>query len=675
MLMNKIKVPVFIILFCAGTWSSIAQNVEFSNKNFPGRKSELKSALKEIKEGDSYADPEVGMYPAALSHYMTAYEFNSENALLNYKIGLSKMHTPGKHDAKPYIEKALLLDSLVSPDIHYLLGQCHHLENRFDLAIREFNRYKTLLKKEKKPDPQLKKEVEKKIRECETGKQMISNPVNVTIENLSKIVNSVFPDYKPVINADESILIFTSRRNTSLGGNKDEQDNQYYEDIYISHFNKGEWSVPDNPGAPLNSDLHDAAMGLSPDGQRMLVYKGDNGGDIYESKLSGDNWTEPLTLGKNINTEFHESSASYSFDGRTIYFVSDRPGGYGGKDIFVVKADKKGKWGLPKNLGKTINTAYDEVGVFMHPDGKTLYFSSKGHKTMGGYDVFKSVFQNNLWSEPVNIGYPINTADDDVFFSISGSGIHAYYSSAKNEGFGGQDIYRITFNDLLAPVKKDSAVVVKKEDVKTNQLTILKGVVMDEKTLSPVNAKIELTDNSKNEIIATFESNSKTGKYLVSLPSGVNYGIAIDAPGYLFHSENFDIPASTEYREISKDIYLKKVEVGNVIILNNIFFDFDKSSLRPESSAELDRLVTLMKQNPALTIEISGHTDNVGTAVYNKKLSENRAKAVVDYLVSRGITQARLQFAGYGFDKPIAPNDTEEGRQQNRRTEFKIIKK
>jgi len=651
-----------------------AQNVEFSKKFFPEQKKELKEALRNIKEGDSYFDLGEGMYSTALEYYLAANRFNPDNALLNYKIGKSYLNTIEQHKARPYIEKAYLLDSLVAKDIYYMLGQSYQLDYQFDAAIQKYNFYKSRVKKDVKDNLQTLKDLEKKIKECYTGKDLVGNPVNVTIENIGPVLNSVYPDYKPIINADETMLIFTSRRNNTTGGKKDEQDSMYYEDIYISYFADGRWSEPKNPGPPLNSDFHDAAMGLSPDGQKMLVYKGDNGGDIYECVLEGDKWSKPVSLGKNINTEKHESSASYSYDGRTIYFVSDKPGGYGGKDIYVVKADKKGKWGIPKNLGKVINTPYDEVGVFMHPDGKTLYFSSKGHKTMGGYDVFKSVFENNVWSEPVNLGYPINTTDDDVFFSITASGIHAYYSSAKTGGLGGQDIYRIIFNDLIKPLKKDSGVTAKKEITKTNQLTLLKGVVLDEKTMQPVAAKIELTDNSKNDIIATFESNSKTGKYLVSLPSGVNYGIAINAPGYLFHSENFDIPASTEYREVVKDILLKKIEVGNIIVLNNIFFDFDKATLRSESTAELDRLVNMLKENTAISIEISGHTDNVGSAAYNKKLSENRAKAVVDYLITKGINKVRLQYAGYGFDKPIGSNDTEEGRQLNRRTEFKIIK-
>jgi len=474
-----------------------------------------------------------------------------------------------------------------------------------------------------------------------------------------------------------------------MSDKKDPTDNQYYEDIYMTTNQSGTWSAPVNMGKPVNSDMHDATVGLSPDGQKLFIYKGDNGGDIFQCDLDGDKWSKPDRLNKNINTIYHESSASFSYDLKTIYFVSDRPGGYGGSDIYMSKLDAKGRWGEAVNLGPTINTPYDEEGVFMMPDGKTMYFSSRGHKTMGDYDIFKTTFENGRWSEPENIGYPINTPEQDVFFTISGSGKHGYYASAIAGGCGDRDIYVITFLGVEKPLtnnNEDNLLANKTEPIsetvieptvliKSTNLTILKGVVMDEKTKDPIKAEIVLTDNVKNEVLATFESNSKTGKYLVSLPSGKNYGIAVKAENYLFHSENFDIPAVTGYQEVNKDILLKRFEVGTKIVLNNIFFDYGKSTLRPESYAELGILLKLMNDIPTLKIEISGHTDNKGAADFNQKLSESRAKSVVDYLISKGIDATRMTFKGYGFTQPIATNATEEGRQMNRRTEFKVLSK
>jgi outer membrane protein OmpA-like peptidoglycan-associated protein len=323
------------------------------------------------------------------------------------------------------------------------------------------------------------------------------------------------------------------------------------------------------------------------------------------------------------------------------------------------------------------------------PDGKTLYFSSKGHNTMGGYDIFKTVLENGIWSTPENIGYPINDADDDVFFVLSASGRRGYYAAAHKGGVGEKDIYMITFlgaekepllsteDNLLAsvtaPVKETS--VKQAVEIKGPQITLLKGIITDAFTNKPLEATIELIDNVKNEVLATFKSNSATGKYLVSLPSGKNYGISVKADNYLFHSENFDLPANADYQEVTKDIALKNVSVGTKIVLKNIFFDFNKSTLRPESTAELERLIKLLNDVPNMRIEISGHTDNKGSAEYNQKLSESRSKSVVDYLVSKGVNSGRLEFKGYGLTQPIASNDTEEGRQENRRTEFKILSK
>jgi len=323
----------------------------------------------------------------------------------------------------------------------------------------------------------------------------------------------------------------------------------------------------------------------------------------------------------------------------------------------------------------------------MHPDGRTLYFSSRGHNTMGGFDVFKSTMNDDgTWSKPENLGYPVNTPDDDLFFVMGGSGKHGYYSSSNDNGYGDYDLYMITFrgpekppvlhneDNLLANVAPvGESVVAEKVEIKTMRLTILKGTIKDAMTNNPVEAQIEIIDNTKNEVVSVNTSNSSTGKYLVSLPSGRNYGIAVKAEGYLFHSENFDIPAATGYQEVTKDILLNKLAVGQKVVLRNIFFDYGKSTLRSESYAELDRLVKLLTDLPKLKIEISGHTDNKSSLQYNQKLSESRAKAVVDYLISKGISANRLEYKGYAYLQPIATNDTEEGRQQNRRVEFKVL--
>lgn len=672
---------VILLAFCAGSY---AQNIPF-DKKFIKDKAGLKEAKKNLKAGDKYFVLGEPFYRQALMHYLKAQQVNPNNDINNYRIGICYLTAGPKTKAQPYLSKAFELNRTVAADILLQLGRAEHINYEFDKALEHFRAYKQSLNP--KQLQELGTMVDKRIDECLVGKELVANPVRVFIENIGSVVNSPYPDYSPIVNADESVLLFTSRRPGSTGDQVTPEDGLHFEDIYISVKVGGEWSTPINPGKPLNTDNHDAIVGLSPDGQRLFLYRGDNGGDIFECYLDGDKWSKPERLDRNINTEFHESSASFSYDLRTIYFVSNKPEGFGNHDIYLsMKLPKGNKWGPAINLGSVINTPYDEEAIFMHPDGKTLYFSSRGHKTMGGYDIFKTVNHDGKWSEPENLGYPINTTDDDVFFTLTADGRHGYYSSAREGGQGGHDIYRIVFmgeekplinnmdDNLIAIMLVPVTETVIEPQVTINQsnLTLLKGLISDEETKLPLRAFIEIVDVQKNEVVANFESNSKTGRYLISLPSGRNYGITVRADNYLFHSENVDISESKGYQEIVKDIELKKVAVGSKVVLRNIFFDTGKSSLRTESTAELDRLVTLLTEMPKLTIEISGHTDNVGSAASNKRLSADRAKAVVDYVVKAGISASRLTSVGYGFDQPIAPNNTEEGRQQNRRTEFKI---
>ncbi|MDI3479647.1 MAG: hypothetical protein PWQ14_793, partial [Rikenellaceae bacterium] len=574
------------------------------------------------------------------------------------------------------------LNPQVNYELSYYLGRAYHLNHQFDKAIEYYNEFKRRLSPKEFADRG--KELDKYIEECENGKELITKKTKVFIDNLGSNINTIYPEYTPVISADEEILFFTSRRPSTTGGKRDPVDNKYYEDIFMATKSDGNWKLS-QPGKPLNSKFHDASIGLSPDGQTLYIYKGDNGGDIYECVLKGDKWVKPSPLPKVINTKAHESSASLGPDGRTLYFISDRPDGVGGRDIWVAYKNSKGKWSEVKNI-RELNTPYDEEAVFIHPDGRTLYFSSQGHNSMGGYDIFKSTYKDGYWSKPENLGVPINTADDDLYFVLSSSGQRAYFSSSRKGTIGDQDIFMITFiiDKPMNPSTEDNLIAYKTKPVQeikiesaiaieTPSLTLLKGFIYDEETKKPLEAQIVLTDNEKNEELAVFSSNAQTGKYLVSLPSGKNYGIAVKKEGYLFHSENFIIPENALYQEIQKDIYLKPIKIGQSIVLRNIFFDFDKATIRPESKTELENLIKLMNDNPNIKIEISGHTDNVGSASYNQKLSESRAKAVVDYLIEHGIERSRLSYMGYGFEKPIASNDTEEGRQLNRRVEFKII--
>jgi outer membrane protein OmpA-like peptidoglycan-associated protein len=504
------------------------------------------------------------------------------------------------------------------------------------------------------------------LAQKKTDAKANADTVKITITNLGKTINTSFPEYAPVISADGEMLVFTSRR--PFTEKEIKKGKTGMENVYFSEYDakKKKWTDAKHLPPPVNQEgRHNSAIALSNDGQKMLLYQDDESGngDIYESNLGGETWSVPVKLSEPVNTKSHESSASISPDGRTIYFVSNRKGGKGGRDIWMCRLTNENKWGNAENLGSSINTSEDEEGVFIHPDGKTLYFSSKGHNSTGGYDIFKTTFENEKWSEPQSMGARINTIDDDLYFVLAANGQTGFYSSAKAGGLGDKDIYEVHFTPLK----------VKKEKEAGPQLTLLKGTITDEDSKAPLAADIDIIDNVKNEVITTIRSNSVSGKYLVSLPSGKNYGIVVKAKDYLFHSENVNIPFSSGYQEIIKDVQLKKLEVGKSIVLNNIFYDFDKATLRPESMSELERLVQLMNENPTLTIELSSHTDNKGTNEYNQKLSQQRAQSVVDFLIGKNVAKNRLVAKGYGETVAVADNETEEGRQQNRRTEFKIL--
>jgi outer membrane protein OmpA-like peptidoglycan-associated protein len=472
----------------------------------------------------------------------------------------------------------------------------------------------------------------------------------------------------------------------------------FYEDVYMSQNKGGNWTMPVNLGEPVNGPTHDAAIAISPNGSRLFIYKDDGEGDMYLSTRKGLTWTKPVSLGPSINKKnSREASMSVTADGRTLYFSSNRAGGYGGLDIYKASSLKpNGEYSNVENLGPTINTPDDEDAPFIHPDGVTLYFSSRGHETMGGFDIFKSELMDGAFSLPENIGYPINTPGDDIYFVLSADGQNGYYASEKKGGLGFKDIYRIGMDKTAADssASKSNISIAKSDSTKqlsqslgaknmksvrianaakfVTPLVLVKGIVSDAETHKPISSRVVVVDNTASETVSESESNEVTGEYLVVLPAGKNYGISVNAQGYLFSSENFDLPDTTKYKEFVKNIELKRAVSGAKIVLKNIFFDTDKSSLRKESNVELEKIEALMKENPELHLEISGHTDNVGSAEHNQKLSIDRAQAVVDHLVKHNIDKVRLEAKGYGFTHPIATNDDAEGRQLNRRTELKV---
>lgn len=694
------KIIAFLSIFILSI-SVLAQEVTFDRKNFKDDRAGLRKAQDHIKEADKHFEAyPFPSYNNALEGYLQAQEFNDKDSRINYNIGICYINTTQKFKALKYFQNAFRLNGANFPEIHYYLGRGHHLEMEWDQAIEHYEAYKRGLPKNATSEYA---DVNKKIHECRSGKRLVQNPVRVWIDNMGKNVNSQYPEYGMIMTADASEIFYTSRRPNTTGGGMDVFSDGYYEDVYTSNrYNSKDWTPATNIGPPINTKGHDAAVALSPDGSRMIIYIDDKGdGNLYESVREGDTWSKPKKFNKEINSKYHEASAWYTPDAKQLFFVSERPRSGkepGDRDIFVATWDEnKSDWGNVERLPDNINSPYDEDGIYVHPDGKTLYFSSKGHNSMGGYDVFKTVKQDDgTWSNPENLGYPINTPDDDVFFVVAANGRDAYMTSYREEGFGDKDLYKVTMLGAKKdPIMSGDDMLLANSETPTRsahiepqvevggQVLILKGIVRDDVTKKPVGAEIELVDNTTNEVVASFTSDPKSGRYLVALPGGRNYGIAVKADKYLFHSENFDVKADGGYKEVEKNIDLKKIDIGKSIVLRNIFFDFDKYSLRDESQTELNRLTQLMKENPTLKIEISGHTDSRGSASYNKNLSKNRAKSVVDYLIAKGISGDRMTYEGYGLEKPMISNaeiakmpratDREDAHQMNRRTEFKII--
>lgn len=491
---------------------------------------------------------------------------------------------------------------------------------------------------------------QKLIGDCVFAIEAIQHPVNFNPVNLGPEINTSDDEYSPVATADEKTLIFTRQ----INGN---------EDFYQSVKKDGKWQKATYLSDKINTpNFNEGSEAISQDG-KFLFFTGCNRPDglgrcdIYVAQKKGDDWGKPFDLSPPVNTSGWESQPSISADGRTLYFVSNRKGGYGGYDIWKSKLTEKG-WGEPENLGPNINTAGNEQSPFIHADDSTLYFCSNGWPGMGGQDLFVSKLgKNGVWQKPENLGYPINTNGDESGLTISANGSTAYFASNNLNGAGGFDIY--TFE---LPVKSRPHIV-----------TYVNGIVRDIKTRQPLEAAVEIKDLLNGAPVYQDYSDATGGDFLATLTSGKNYGLNISKSGYLFFSENFSLAGRTANNPFDIAVFLEPIEIGNKVILKNIFFDTNRFDLKPDSKPELEKLLDFLTVNPALKIEISGHTDNVGNDQANQTLSENRAKAVYDYLVENKINADRLIYKGYGKTQPIASNITEDDRSKNRRTEFKII--
>jgi len=671
---------------------SFGQEVEFKGSNFKDDKEGYKKAKAEMESGTELftigneavflvRSPELN-YKKALIHFEKAYTFNPKSADVNFKIGVCHFYSSDKAKCISYFKDAYKLNPETDPFMDYYMGIAQQLEGDYKTAIKSYVKFETNYRKA----DNFNKFVKKRKKECQFALKKEANPERVWVDNLS-VVNTEFNDFAPSITMDGEELAFTSNR---PNGHTPNEVGEFDTDIYVTSFENGKWKKPTTAKGQINSDKDDLSNNFSYDGVKMLISRMNDAGnfDIYESFLKGDTWGTPVNFSKNINLKSNEIYASYNHLDDKIYYAKQTSGSKNGYDIYysgVINRPAR-KYGTPKRITPA-SSGFNDGPIYLHPDGVTMYFSSEGFNSMGGFDIFMVKKQGSEWGKPINLGYPINTPYDDFFFASSANGKYAYITSNREDTKGGQDIYKVTFwgpekepgtsveDYLLASIAKPINDPVLANEIKVTKsinLTVFKGKTIDALTKSAIESIIEITDNKTGKIVQSFTTNSATGKFLISLKSGGNYGIAVKADGYLFHSENFDIPSGSAYNLVNKTIELKNIKVGSKIALRNIFFDTGKSEIKTESSAELERLVKLLKDVPSLKIELSGHTDNTGSASGNKKLSQARASAVVTYLSSKGISKSRLTAVGYGDTKPIATNSTNEGRQQNRRTEFEI---
>lgn len=738
-------------LFVALALNVNAQSVEFSPENFSNDPAGLRKALTALDRGRRYAEKGSQHYERALKYLLNAHAFNPKNARLNFEIGNLYNALRDKATAATYMETAMRLDPQYRTDGLFLLAETYHLDGQWDKAIKTYREYITLISSDAdlynlRQRSQVENEIieiNRRIVQCENGREITQDTVPLLVTNLGRKMNTKYPEYAALVNRDETYMVFTSRRPGNTGGKIPQGEVFQYEDIYFSERDKGgSWSTARRVEG-INSKRHDATVWLSPDGKRMIMYRDRKGGNLYMTEMQdGQSWSKPKPL-RMLNSRFREAHASMTADGKTIYFTSNNPklGTYS-MDIYRVTLDSAtGKWSKPVNMGGVINSEYDEECVFVSEDGNTIYFSSNGHNTMGGMDIFKTEFKDGQWTKPENLGYPLNSPGDDVFiFFIHGTD-RAYMDSDRGGGRGEKDIYLVELQEgKTVPyhfVVLDSATgkplnvqlqIVSAKDqqeyrvyeqpdghmavlpvfghfyVKSTALgyrsyigtintrynsvdeknfrdTIymnmgedvitIAGVVKDRLTGEEIQGRIEI---SSEEHFAQLIRADNRGRFKTVVSPEQLYTIRITADGYETTVEKAKFDVDPDIPEYIKDFYLDRLDFTENYRLNNIFFDFDKATLREVSIRELKNLKFLLEKYPNIRVEISAHTDNVGSRAYNLQLSQRRAESVVKWLVLNGLDRNRLVPKGYGFDKPAAPNDTPENRQLNRRVEFRFLR-
>ncbi len=601
--------------------------------------------LAAIKNGDLYG---------AVTAFELALEESPNYTEVLYDLGLIEMDymiPPNHSKAADLLERAYQSNPEYKKSLPFTVGKAYFLDMQYEKAREMLD----IMLSDTEFDGRLRDEAELISKSIDFAKDAVANPVPFNPVNLGKNVNSPYTEMFPALTADDQMIFFT-RSDFGVGGT---------EDIWFSYRDDAgdPWEKSINLGSPINqSRQNEGAHCISPDGKFLFFTicgspNSMNGScDIFYSTLKNGFWSAPKNCGPSINTGAWESQPSLSADSKALYFVSNRKGGQGESDIYVSYVED-GWFTDPINLGPTINTPYDEERPQFHTDNQTLYFSSKGHVGMGGFDLYVSRKNGDQgWSEPQNLGYPINTPGFENAIFVNNSGELALLASEREGGYGQTDIYEFEMPAAFRPL----------------EVTYIKGMVYDEETKETLKANVQVIDLETGEVYVSTVSDDQTG-FLLTIPTGKDYAYNVNKDGYLFYSRNFDYSESSPGDPIVEEIPLSPIKSGEVAVLRNVFFETGSFELLPASQVELNKLVELLEKNPDIRIEIGGHTDDVGDEADNQLLSENRAKSVTEYLTENGISADRLEFKGYGETDPIADNATEEGRALNRRTQFKVL--
>ncbi len=653
--MKKTNRLIYKYLFCFSLLFTLTSSSY--SQNYITKKTATGKAKKVYYRANQYKKNR--LVDKAIQDYKTVIKIAPDFIDAHYELAAIYFNQKELTAAKVELTKVIKIDPTYKPSTYYYLGLAYWETNDFDNAIIHFDRFLNADSKSEK----LKVKAKKYLKNSQFAANAFKNPVPFNPQPLDKNVNTGFPEYLPSVTAEGNTLVFTRR----VRGD---------EDVFISKKTDGQWGVPE-PILDINTPENEGSQYISADGNLIVFVRcsdrtGYGGCDLYFSEKKGAIWSKPKNMGQPINTRGWESQPSLSADGNILYYASNRKGTLGGRDIWRSKRNVKGEWSNPVNLGPTINTPADDESPFFHPDGQSLYFMSSGHEGMGGYDLFLARRNGKKWTPPQNLGYPINTKGNEGALFITLDGTTAYFTK---DNLPENDTEKLTSRK-----QPDLFTFEMPEALRPTPVTYVKATVKDAITTQKLaNAKIEVINLITNEVFATAQTDDK-GNFLTCLPMGGNYALNVNKEKYLFHSENFELLESSSLKEpFLLKIKLQPIPVATTtekpmksapIILKNVFFASGSNELKTASLTELNNLKKLLIQNEALKIQINGHTDNVGSDTDNLQLSENRAKAVADYLIEQGIAAERLSYKGFGENEPIDTNDTEAGRKNNRRTEF-----